>query len=300
LLQSGQFVVTAEIGTPRGSDHQSLLEKTKLLKDYCDAINIPDNPRRIPRMSGIACARFVLDAEAEPVLQIALKDRNRVAFKSDLYGAYALGVRNVLFVTGDLPGIGSDSQADLVSDIDSVQALQMAAHMMSGKNHTDEELEGVPAFFLGATFDPGIDQFAENVRRTRQKHESGAKFFQTQAIYEVDSFVEFMESIEDLDTYVLAGVVPLRSPEFAEFMNEHVSGVNIPDVIIQRLENAADRLDGEEREQATQAEGMMIATETISVLRRIKGVDGVHIMAVGWESCVPELVKSVGLYPRPS
>jgi methylenetetrahydrofolate reductase (NADPH) len=141
------------MGAPRGSDNQSLLEKTRMLKDYCDAINIPDNPRRIPRMSSIACARFVLDAGAEPVLQIAMKDRNRVAFKSDLYGAYALGVRNVLFVTGDLLGFGSDSQADLVSDIDSVQALQLAALMMVGKDHTDEELEGVPSFFLGATFD---------------------------------------------------------------------------------------------------------------------------------------------------
>jgi methylenetetrahydrofolate reductase (NADPH) len=300
LLHSGQFVVTAEIGTPRGSDHHSLLEKTRMLKGFCDAINIPDNPRRIPRMSSIACARFVLDAGAEPVLQIAMKDRNRVAFKSDLYGAYALGVRNVLFVTGDLLGFGSDSQANMVSDIDSVQALKLAALMMAGKDHTDEELEGVPSFFLGATFDPYAHPRDEQVRRTKQKRDFGAQFFQTQAIYDLDEFSGFMESIEELDAHVLAGVIPLRSMEMAEFMTENVSGITIPDQIIHRLENCAEGLNDEERDEATQLEGLSIAVETINSLRKMKSVDGVHIMAVGWESCVPEIVKSVGLYPRPT
>jgi methylenetetrahydrofolate reductase (NADPH) len=271
-----------------------------MLKDYCDAINIPDNPRRIPRMSSLACARFVLEAEAEPILQIAMKDRNRVAFKGNLYGAYALGVRNVLFVTGDHLGLGSDAQADLVSDIDSVQALQLTTHMMSGKDHTDEELEGVPTFFLGATFDPYAHPRDEHVRRTKRKHDSGAQFFQTQAIYDIDRFAEFMESIEELNAHVLAGIIPLRSPEMAEFMTENVSGIAIPDQILQRLENCAEGLHDEERDEATQFEGLAIAAETINSLRKMKSVDGVHIMAVGWESCVPEIVRSVGLYPRPS
>ncbi len=251
-------------------------------------------------MSSIACARFVLDAGAEPVLQIALKDRNRVAFKSDLYGAYALGVRNVLLVTGDPLGFGSDAQADLVSDIDSVQALQLAVRMLAGKDHTDEELEGVPNFFLGATFDPYADPLDEHVKRAKQKHDAGAQFFQTQAIYDIDRFAEFMESIEELDAHVLAGVIPLRGPEMAEFMTENVSGITIPEQILKRLENCAEGLDGEELDEAIQLEGLSIAAETINSLRKMKNVDGVHIMAVGWESCVPELVKSVGLYPRPS
>jgi methylenetetrahydrofolate reductase (NADPH) len=298
-LHSGTFAVTAEIGAPRGPDYELLLEKIQWIKEFCDAINIPDNPRRIPRMSSIACARYVLDVGGEPVLQVAMKDRNRVAFTSDLYGAYALGIRNVLFVTGDPPGLGSDSQADMVSDIDSVHALKLAARMMAGKNHTNEAIEGVPDFYVGATFDPYAESFNEQIKRTRLKHESGAQFFQTQAIYDIDGFAEFIDSIVDLDTYILAGVIPLRSPEMAEFISEHVSGITIPDQILQRLEASAEGLDGEERDEATQIEGLQIATETINSLRKMKNVDGVHIMAVGWESCVPELVKSVDLYPRP-
>ena len=249
-------------------------------------------------MSSIAGARLVLDAGAEPVLQIAMRDRNRVALMSDLYGAHALGVRNVLFVTGDLPGLGSDPQASIVSDIDSVQALKLATRMMAGKDHTEEELEGAPDFFLGSTCDPFVEPLVEQIRRTKMKHESGAQFFQTQAVYDIDRFAKFVESIEDLDTYILAGVVPLRGLEMAEFMSEHVHGITIPDTIFQRLENSAEGLDDEQKEHAAQQEGLSIATETINSLRMIDGVDGFHIMAVGWESCVPELVRSAGLYPR--
>jgi 5,10-methylenetetrahydrofolate reductase len=299
LLQSSEFVVTVEIGAPRGADHVSLLEKTSIVKGFCDSVNIPDNPRRLPRMSSIAGARLALDTGVEPILQIAMRDRNRVALMSDLYGAYALGIRNVLFITGDLPGLGSDAQAKIVSDIDSVQALRLAARMMAGKDHTDEEIEGVPDFFLGATFNPFVEPVEHQIQRTKLKHESGARFFQTQAVFDTNRFAEFVECLEDLNTYILAGVIPLRGLEMADFMSEHVAGITIPDVILQRLENAADGLDDDEREQAIQQEGLSIATETISSLRMIDGVDGVHIMAVGWESCVPELVKSAGLYPRP-
>jgi methylenetetrahydrofolate reductase (NADPH) len=171
--------------------------------------------------------------------------------------------------------------------------------MMAGKDHTDEDLEGVPEFYMGATFNPFTEPIDEQVRRIRLKHESGAQFFQTQAIYDIDRFAEFVDAIQDLETHILAGVIPLRGPEMAEFLTEHVSGINIPESILRRLENCAEGLDEEEREETTQLEGLQIATETINVLRRLDGVDGVHIMAVGWESCVPELVKSVGLYPRP-
>ncbi|MFX0056232.1 MAG: methylenetetrahydrofolate reductase [Candidatus Hermodarchaeota archaeon] len=299
MLQSGEFVVTAEIGAPRGADHLSLIEKASVVKDFCDAVNIPDNPRRIPRMSSIAGARLALDAGLEPILQMAMRDRNRVALMSDLYGAYALGIRNVLFVTGDLPGFGSDTQAKIVSDIDSIQALRLASRMMAGKDHSDEEIEGVPDFLLGATFDPFVEPVEHQIQRAKLKHESGAQFFQTQAVFDISRLAEFVESLADLNTYILAGVVPLRGLEMAEFMTEHVSGITIPDAILQRLDNAAEGLDDEEKEQAIQQEGLSIAAETINSLRTIDGVDGVHIMAVGWESCVPELVKLAGLYPRP-
>jgi methylenetetrahydrofolate reductase (NADPH) len=172
--------------------------------------------------------------------------------------------------------------------------------MMAGKDHTEEELEGAPDFFLGSTCDPFAEPFDEQIRRTRLKHKEGAQFFQTQAVYDIDRFTEFVESIEDLDSYILAGVVPLRGIEMAEFMTEHVYGITIPDEILQRLEDSAEGLDDEEKEQAMQQEGLSIAIETISSLKLINGVNGVHIMAVGWESCVPEIVKSAGLYPRPS
>ncbi|MFW9887280.1 MAG: methylenetetrahydrofolate reductase [Candidatus Thorarchaeota archaeon] len=299
FLQSGEFVVTVEVGPPRGADHLPLILKTRIVKDFCDAVNIPDNPRRIPRMSSIAGARVALDTGVEPILQMAMRDRNRVAFMSDLYGAYVLGIRNVLFVTGDLPGLGSDTQAKVVSDIDSIQALRLATRMMAGKDHSDEEIEGVPDFFLGATFDPFVESVEHQIQRTKLKHESGAQFFQTQAVFNVNRFGEFVESLADLNAYILAGVVPLRGLEMAEFMTEHVAGITIPDVILQRLDNAAEGLDDEEKEKAVQQEGLSIAAETINSLKKIDGVDGVHIMAVGWESCVPELVNLAGLYPRP-
>lgn len=269
------------------------------MKDYCDAINIPDNPRRIASMSSMACSRMVIESGKEPVMQIALRDRNRIALESDLYGAHALGVRNILLVTGDLPGLGSDPDAKVISDIDSIQALKIASRIMEGKNHSSEELEGIPRFHLGATVDPMAHPNKEHVQRMREKCEAGAKFFQTQAVYDTERLAEFLEMTSDIDAHLIAGVIPLRGPEMAEFMTEHVAGITIPDEVVQRLVLAAEGLEGEEMEEASQREGMVIARETINILKKMEPVDGVHIMAVGWESCVPELVKSTGLHPRP-
>ncbi len=234
MLQSGKFTVTGEVGPPHGADYKLVTERTRLVKDYCDAINITDNVRGIPTMSSMACAHFVIEAGAEPVMQMSARDRNRILFESELYGAHALGIRNILFVTGDHTLLGSHPQAKMVYDLDSIQALQLASHLMSGKDLAGEELEGVPLFHLGATFNPNADPLELQVWRVEKKRDAGAQFFQTQAVYDTGRLEEYMEQIEPLGVKVLAGVIPLKGPKMARFMNERIPGIRIPEETINR------------------------------------------------------------------
>jgi methylenetetrahydrofolate reductase (NADPH) len=299
MLQSGKFTVTGEVGPPHGSDYNLVTERTRLVKDYCDAINITDNVRGIPTMSSMACAHFVIEAGAEPVMQMSARDRNRILFESELYGAHALGIRNILFVTGDHTLLGSHPQAKMVYDLDSIQALQLASHLMSGKDLAGEELEGVPLFHLGATFNPNADPLELQVWRVEKKRDAGAQFFQTQAVYDTGRLEEYMEQIEPLGVKVLAGVIPLKGPKMARFMNERIPGIRIQEETINRLESAGAGMKGEERKEAVRAEGIEITLEIINHVKKIRGINGIHIMAIGWEESIPELVKASGLYPRP-
>ncbi|MHA1772117.1 MAG: methylenetetrahydrofolate reductase [Candidatus Thorarchaeota archaeon] len=299
LLENGEFVVTSEVGPPHGSDSSLLTTKVNYLKNYSDAINITDNVRGIPTMDSMVCSHFVLQAGAEPVMQVSARDRNRILLQSSLYGAHALGVRNVLFITGDHPRHGTHPQAKVVFDFDSIQALGIARGLMDGADLAGQELEGAPQFYLGATFNPYADPMELQIWRVEKKRDSGAKFFQTQAIYSLSRFEEFMRGVRRLDVHVLAGIIPLKGPKMARFMNSRIPGIVVPEEIITRLERAGNGLTGNEKREAIRNEGLQIALETIEAVRKIDGVSGIHIMAVGWEDKVPEIVERAGLFPRP-
>lgn len=291
--------MTGEIGPPRGADHNIVIQRTKLITNYCDAINITDNVRGIPSMSSAVCAKYVLESGAEPIMQMSTRDRNRISLESELYGAYALGIRNVLFITGDHTLLGSHPEAKMVYDIDSIQALKLAGHLMKGTDLAGDALEGTPHFFLGSTFNPYADPMEMHAMRVEKKRDAGAQFFQTQAIFDVSRLEAFMDLVGDLNIKVLAGVIPLKGPKMAQFMNKRVPGIKIPEEIITRLDLAGKGFKDEAKRAAMREEGIAIASETIQSIRRIKGITGIHLMGIGWEESIPELVKRAGLYPRP-
>jgi len=298
-LDAGIFTVTGEIGPPRGANYNLVIERTKLIADHCDAVNITDNVRGIPSMSSTICARFVLDAGAEPIMQMSTRDRNRISIESELYGAQALGIRNVLFITGDHTLLGSHPEAKMVYDIDSIQALHLSRHLMGGTDFAGDKLEGTPQFFLGSTFNPYADPLEMHVLRTEKKRDAGAEFFQTQAIFDTARLETFMDIASDLNIKVLAGIIPLKGPKMAQFMNKKVPGIKIPDEFIKRLESAGKGLKDDMKQNAMREEGLIIALETIKSIQQIKGIAGLHLMGIGWEESIPELVKRSGLYPRP-
>ncbi|MFW9933701.1 MAG: methylenetetrahydrofolate reductase [Candidatus Thorarchaeota archaeon] len=297
-MKEGDFVVTAEVRPPKGTDRELLIERIRTVKDYCDAINVTDNLRGIPLMSSLVCAHYVLQENAEPIMQMTSRDRNRIMVQSDLYGAYALGVRNVLFMKGDHPSLGTHPDAQAVYDLDTVEAVALANMLELGYDMVGDELEGTPSFFVGSTFNP-CDSSETQLSRLRRKVDAGARFFQTQAIFDVPSFGNFMERLEDFQVNTLVGIIPLRNPEIAEFMDEKVQGIDIPPELIQRLKEAGDGLEEEELIKAYEEEGLRIALEIIEDIKRVKSVSGIHLMGVGWIESVPALVKEAKLYPRP-
>ncbi|MFW9921244.1 MAG: methylenetetrahydrofolate reductase [Candidatus Thorarchaeota archaeon] len=297
-MKEGDFVVTAEVRPPKGTDRELLTERIRTVKDYCDAINVTDNLRGIPLMSSLVCAHYVLQENAEPIMQMTSRDRNRIMVQSDLYGAYALGVRNVLFMKGDHPSLGTHPDAQAVYDLDTVEAVALANMLELGYDMVGDELEGTPSFFVGSTFNP-CDSSETQLSRLRRKVDAGARFFQTQAIFDVPSFGNFMERLEDFQVNTLVGIIPLRNPEIAEFMDEKVQGIDIPPELIQRLKEAGDGLEEEELIKAYEEEGLRIALEIIEDIKRVKSVSGIHLMGVGWIESVPALVKEAKLYPRP-
>lgn len=275
-----------------------LVDRIRTVKNYCDAINITDNVRGIPLMSSLVCAHHVVQENAEPIMQMTSRDRNRIAFQSDLYGAYALGVRNLLFMKGDHPSLGSHPDAHAVYDLDSTETVALANILRLGYDMAGDEIEGAPTFFIGSTFNP-YDDYESQISRIQKKLEAGAMFFQTQAIFDVPAFAEFMSRIEHLEMHVLAGVIPLRSLELAIFMDEKVNGIDIPPALIERMKNAGFGLTEEEQLIAYETEGLRIAQELIEEIKRVKGVKGIHLMGVGWTESIQSLVRSAKLYPRP-
>lgn len=317
VLRGGHFAVTGELGPPQSADGEVIRKKTTLLKGYCDAVNITDNQTAIVRMSSIGAGAIVVQEGLEPVIQMTCRDRNRLAIQSDLLGAYALGMRNLLCLTGDHQTFGNHPTAKNVFDIDSLQLVQIVAGMRDeGVFQCGDPFKGQePRFFVGAAAAPFADPIEFRPLRLAKKVRAGANFIQTQLIYDIAAFKDFMEKVRGLgiheQTYILAGVGPLKSPGMAKYMKANVPGILIPDELIQRMTKAGAPWAGKSKDELTKEdkkarsaawgeEGIKICVEIIQQLREIEGVAGVHIMAIEWEEAVKPIVESAGLHPRPA
>ena len=299
LLRSGKFAVTAELGPPRGADRSVIEKKAAILKGYGDAFNITDCQTAVVRMSSIAAGRIVLDAGLEPIIQMTCRDRNRIAIQSDLLGAAALGAKNLLCLTGDHQKFGDHPMAKGVFDIDSIQLIQMVKILRDEKKfQSGQELKASePRFFIGAAENPFADPFKFRAIRLAKKITAGADFIQTQIIYNIPKFKEWMKMVTDMGlhekAFILAGVAPLKSAGMAKHMKYNVPGMDVPDEVINRMTTASAAKKGKE-------EGIKICLEVIEQVREIKGIAGMHIMAVEWEEAVPEIVRQARLHPRPT
>jgi methylenetetrahydrofolate reductase (NADPH) len=316
VLANKHFAVTAELGPPQSADGEVIRKKAKLLKGNCDAVNITDNQTAIVRMSSIGAGTIVVQEGLEPIIQMTCRDRNRLAMQSDLLGAYALGMRNLLCLSGDHQTFGNHPNAKNVFDMDSIQLVQMVAAMRDQKVfQCGDAFKGQePRFFVGAAESPFANPVEFRPYRLGKKIKAGANFIQTQLIYDIDAFKVFMAKVRELglheQTYLLAGIGPLKSPMMAHHMKDNVPGLRIPDQLIERMEKAGapwankskDELTKEDkktRSSAWQNEGIKICIELIQQLRSIEGVAGVHIMAIEWEDAIKPIVEGAGLLPRP-
>ena len=296
ILSSGGFAVTGELGPPKGTDVSVIERKANLLKGNVDAINITDNQTAIVRMSSIAVGAILHRMGLEPTMQMVVRDRNRIAIQSDIFGAYALGIRNILCLSGDHQKFGNHPTAKNVFDLDSIQLIQTVKLMRDEhKVLGGDEIEGPPQMFIGAAANPFADPFEYRVVRLAKKVAAGADFIQTQCIYDMGKFERFMEMVRDRGlhekVHILAGVTPLKSAGMAKYMKEKVAGMEVPDEIIDRMKKAG-------KEKAKE-EGLNICVEQIQRLRQVEGVHGIHLMAIEWEDVVHTIMERAGLLPRP-
>jgi len=296
ILSSGGFAVTGELGPPKGTDVSVIERKANLLKGNVDAINITDNQTAIVRMSSIAVGAILHRMGLEPTMQMVVRDRNRIAIQSDIFGAYALGIRNILCLSGDHQKFGNHPTAKNVFDLDSIQLIQTVKLMRDEhKVLGGDEIEGPPQMFIGAAANPFADPFEYRVIRLAKKVAAGADFIQTQCIYDMDKFERFMQMVRERGlhkkVHILAGVTPLKSAGMAKYMKEKVAGMEVPDEIITRMKSAG-------KEKAKE-EGLNICVEQIQRLRQVEGVHGIHLMAIEWEDVVHTIVERAGLLPRP-
>ncbi len=296
ILSSGGFAVTGELGPPKGADVSVIERKASLLKGNVDAINVTDNQTAIVRMSSIAVGAILQRMGLEATMQMVCRDRNRIAIQSDIFGAYGLGIRNILCLSGDHQKFGNHPTAKNVFDLDSIQLIQTVKLMRDEhKVLGGDEIEGVPAMFIGAAANPFADPFEYRVIRLAKKVAAGVDFIQTQCIYDMDKFERFMQMVRDRGlhekVHILAGVTPLKSVGMARYMKEKVAGMEVPDEIIARMKSAG-------KEKARE-EGLNICVEQIQRLRKIEGVHGIHLMAIEWEDAVHTIVERAGLLPRP-
>ena len=316
VLRAGHFAVTGELGPPQSADGQVIREKAALLKGNCDAVNITDNQTAIVRMSSIGSGTIVVQEGLEPVIQMTARDRNRLAIQSDLLGAYALGMRNLLCLSGDHQTFGNHPGSKNVFDMDSIQMVRMVSTMRDeavfecGDKFKGQE----PRFFVGAAAAPFADPIDFRPYRLAKKVQAGANFIQTQLVYDLPAFAEYMQKVRDLglhrQTYILAGVGPLKSPGMARYMKNNVPGILVPDELIERMNAAGEPWAGKKKDELTKEdkktrsnawkeEGIRICVELIQQLQQVEGVAGVHIMAIEWEEAVRPIVEQAGLLPRP-
>ena len=295
VFVNGHFAVTSELGPPKGNDVGVIKRKVDFLRGYVDAVNITDNQTAIVRMSSIAASAFVIQMGMEPVMQMVTRDRNRIAMQSDLFGATALGIKNIVCLTGDHHTFGNQVNSKNVHDLDSVQLINMVKMMRDEKMLMggEEKIEGDINMFIGGAANPFADPFEFRALRTAKKAAAGVDFIQTQCIYDMERFKEWMKMIRDLGVHekvhIMAGITPLKSAGMARYMAKNVAGITIPEALIDRMAKAAK---GSE-------EGIKICVEQIQEVREIEGVHGVHIMAIEWEQMISKITEMAGLLPRP-
>ena len=280
-LDTGEFVVTAEVCPPKGSDCAEFLEKADSLRGYVDSINVTDNQGANMRISPLAAAALMVRSGIEPVFQITCRDRNRMALQSDLLGAAALGVVNVLALTGDHISFGDHRQAKPVFDLDSVQLLDAISGLSAGRDMSGNPLHGAPLFYPGAAAAPEAEPFPLTLFKLEKKVKAGARFFQTQAIFTPEKLRTFRNAISHLNVKIIAGVLLLKSAGMARYVNAHIPGLSVPEGIIEELESAPSPKD----------KGVEIARRLIGEIRPF--CDGIHIMAMGREDLIPEIIKEV-------
>jgi methylenetetrahydrofolate reductase (NADPH) len=296
ILTAGHLAVTSECGPPRGSDPEVIIKKGELLKNHVDAVNVTDNQTSMTRLSSLAACIHLKLMGVEPVLQMVTRDRNRIALQSDILGAASFDINNVLCLSGDHQIFGDCPDGQNVFDLDSMQLLQTVRHMRdNGKFISGDDIKRPPRMFVGAAANPFAEPYKIRVPRLAKKIAAGAEFIQTQCIYNLDRFEEWMSGVRDRGlhekVYILAGITPMKSLGMARYMKNNVPGMDVPDEIISRLVGVPKEKQAEE--------GINICLETIERLKEVKGVSGFHIMAIEWEEKVPEIVERAGLFPRP-
>ena len=295
ILEKGLFAVTGELGPPKGNNLEIVKKKADLLRGYVDAVNVTDNQTAIVRMSSIAASSHLIRMGLEPVMQMVTQDRNRIAIQSDIFGATSLGIKNMLCLTGDHHTFGNQVDAKNVHDLDSIQlidcvrTLRDKGTLLGG----EEKIDGEIKLFIGAAENPFGDPFEFRAIRLGMKVAAGVNFIQTQCIYDMSRFKEWMKMVRDRGlhekVHILAGVTPLKSGGMARYMAKNVSGIIIPDEIIDRIVKAPKAAE----------EGIKFCVEQIQELKEIEGVHGVHIMAIEWEQMISRITEMAGLLPRP-
>jgi len=282
LFQQGKFVITSEIGPPKGTNIEPFLQEAEELSSLVDAVNVTDLQSSVMRLGSLAVCKLLRERGIEPVFQVTCRDRNRLALQSDLLSAAVLGIDNVLCLTGDHTTLGDDPQAKPVFDLDSVTLLQAAKGLNQGIDMVDNELDGTPNLCLGAVAHPGADPLEPQIIKMELKVEAGAQFFQTQAVYDARQFERFIRLTEHIKVPIMAGIVLLKSVGMARYMNANVAGVSVPEAIINTIKGVS--------KEARPAKSVEIAA---SLIRELKGMcQGIHMMPLGWDNLVPAVLQN--------
>jgi len=285
-IQAGKFLITSEIGPPKGIQTKTILEDAELVRGRVDGINVTDLQSSVMRLGSLAVCALLKQKGFEPIFQITCRDRNRLALQSDILSAAALGIENILALTGDHPKLGDHPDSMPVFDLDSVQLLQVIKKLQDGLDMNGNKLEGnPPKFCMGAVVNPGADPIEPQIIKMEKKIEAGAEFFQTQAVYDIKTFENFLSKIKNLKTTILAGIVLLKSAGMAKYMNENVAGVFVPQNLIDEIKSVSK----EDRVKKS----VEIAARLIKELKPM--CQGVHIMPIGWDNKVPLVLDAAGL-----
>ena len=290
LVRSGRFVVTSELNPPKGLDLAPMLEAARSLAGFVDAFNLTDSHNARMSMAPIGAARRLLDEGIEPILQMTARDRNRIAIQADLLAAAALGVSNVVLMTGDAPSHGDHPDAKAVFDLGSVEIIETVRGLNEGHDLAGNALRGTPNLCIGGVVNPGNPDLDGEMSRLAAKVEAGARFFQTQAVYDVPAFERFarrLDRFEGLGVAIVAGIIPIKSVRMARYLNENVPGIDVPDALIGEIAESRD----------VDATSTSIAARTIAGLGSL--CQGVHLMTLGREALVPAIVEQAGISARP-